>query len=546
MVQDSSNLSRAAANQRGNCKLPTLIILLAGIFILSSCETSDYSLIPVSNDGERWGYINSKGVYAINPQFEDADFFSDGLAKIKAGGGKTGYINTKGEIVIPATYKSGTAFNDGLAFVVAEGGLPTCIDKKGIAKFVLNTAKYATAFSEGMAIFVTEEGEWGFVDKTGRIAINAQFEQAMPFSGGFARFWQKGDIGFIDKSGIHKITSQFKEAGNFSEDKAAFSDGRQWGYVNSKGVYVVNPQFDAAGKFSSGLAAIKQGRAFGYIDKTGKLVINPQFDNASPFSNGLAAVQSGNRWGYINKAGKYEINTQFDFAADFKKGIAPVRNAERWGLINKKGQYVVNPQYRNIKLETSIDANIDYVESDYYDTSEFIRRFFEREAGNTFDGVNASTTLEALSDHPNYGAGLNARNEYYTDFSGRIPLTNEIAITLVRFQFSTPIYTWEGTYNNWGQMINRRQVFDFEAKPAAVVYQFNLSGKAWEKRNVVFSALKTEIERRQGQAMTTMSTGRELYCLFQDGGRLSFAIDANNMMLYVAFNQGYLLSQFQQ
>ena len=521
-------------------------LVIAAVCTCCGGDTSDYSLIPVSNDGERWGYVNSKGGYIVNPQFEDADFFNDDLARIRSGGGKTGYINKKGEIVIPPTYKSGTAFSDGLAFVVAEGGLPTCIDKNGVTKFVLNTAKYVSAFNEGMAIFVTEEGNCGFVDKTGRIAINAQFEQAMPFSGGFARIWQKGDIGYIDKSGLHKINPQFKAAGNFSEDKAAFSDGRQWGYVNTKGVYVINPQYDDAGRFSSGLAAVKQGKAYGYINKDGKLVINPQFDNVSAFSDGLAAVQSGNKWGYINKDGKYEINPQFDYAADFKKGVAPVRNAERWGIINKKGQYAVNPQFRQIKLETPIDAGHDFVESDYYDTSEFIRLFFERESGNTFDGVNASTTLEKLSDHPNYGAGLNARNEHYSDYSGRIYLTNEISISLVMFHFSTPIYSWTGSYNSWGQMINRRQEFDFEAKPDAVIYQFNLSGKAFEKRSVVFGALKTEIERRHGQAMTNLISGRELYCLFQDGGRLSFAIDMNNLTLHVAFNREYLSSQFIQ
>ena len=530
----------------GNCNLLALLFLLTCAFVYTSCDTSDYSLIPASNDGERWGYINTKGSYAINPQFENVEFFSDGLAKIKSGGGKTGYINKKGEIIIPATYKGGTAFSDGVAFVVAEGGLPTCIDKNGVTKFVLNTAKYVSAFSEGMAIFITEDGEYGFVDKTGKIVINAQFEGAYLFSSGFARIWQKGDVGFIDNTGKITISPQFKAVGNFSEGKASFSDGKQWGYINTKGTYVVNPQFDDAGKFSKGLAAIKQGRSYGYINKDGKIIINPQFDNASAFSNGLAAVQNGNRYGYINKDGKYEINTQFDYAGDFKKGVAPVRSTDKWGMINKKGQYVVNPQFRFLKLETSTDVRPDFVESDYYDTSEFIRKFFEKEAGNSFDGVNASTTLETLSEHPSYGAGLNASNEHYSDYNRRIQITNDISINLVRFHFSVPVYKWVDTYNDWGYRTNRRQEFDFETKPDAVMYQFSFSGKAYEKRSVVINALKTEIERRHGQAMRTMNVGREIYCLFQDGGRLNFAIDMNNMMLHVAFNQGYLSSQFQQ
>ena len=514
---------------------------LAAIFVLlSGCsQTTDFSLIPVSNDGTRWGYINRKGEYVINPQFEDADFFNDGLAKIKSGDGKTGYINKKGEYVIPATYKSGTAFSNGLAFVVADGGLPTCIDKKGNTKFVLNVARYVSAFNEGMAIFANENGEYGFVDKNGNIVVNPQYDMALPFDGGFARVGQKGDAGFIDRTGKITVNMQFKAIGNFSEGKASFSDGKQWGYININGAYAINPQFDDAGKYSMGLAAIKQGRSYGYIDKNGKLLINPQFDQASYFSDGLAAVQSAGKYGYINKKGKYEINTQFEFGGEFYKGVALVRNADKWGFINKKGQYVANPQFNHIKYDTYADARPQFVESDYYDTSEFIKKFFDKEAGNTFDGVNAATTLEALSDHPTYGEGLNARNEHFSEYNARIPITNEIYVNNVRFHFSTPIYTW--TVNDY----RRRQEFNFDATPVAIVYQLSLNGKAYEKQGAVFNAVKTEIERRQGQPMRSMEQGRELYGLFQDAGSLSFALDASNHTLYVAFNGAYLASLFQ-
>ena len=525
---------------------PIIVFFFSGfILLLNSCCLVDNTLIPVSNDGQRWGFINRKGEYVINMQFEDADYFSDGLAKIKSGNGKTGYINSKGEYVIPATYKNGTAFSDGLAFVVADGGLPTCIDKKGNTIFVLNVAKYVSAFSEGLAIFVTEEGAFGFVDKNGNIVINAQFEKAFPFLGGFARIWQKGDAGFIDKTGRIIITTQFKVVGNFSEDKAPFSDGKQYGYVNTKGTYAINPQFDDAGKFSNGLAAIKQGRSYGYINQEGRLIINPQFDYASSFSNGLAAVQSGNRFGYINKDGKYEINTQFEYAGDFANGTALVRGADKWGFINKKGQYVVNPQFNQVKLETSIDASPEYIESDYYDTSGFIKLFFERESGTSFDGINASTTLEGLSNHPKYGSGVNARNEFYADYNERIPITNEIAIGFIRFHFGTPIYKTVESYNNWGYRTGSNREFDFSATPDAIIYQFILSGKAAEKRSVVVSALKTEIERRYGQSMRSLNAGQEIFSLYQGIGNLSFAIEGTNVVLHVAFNDAYFSGQFQ-
>lgn len=493
-----------------------MVITLSLIFTKGG-EKIDYSLIPVSNDGGRWGYIDHKGEYVINPQFEDADHFSDGLAKIKSADGKTGYINKKGEYVIPATYKSGTAFGDGLAFVVAEGGFPTCIDKNGETRFTLNAARYVSAFSEGLATFIAEDGKYGFVDKTGKVVVNAQFDGASLFSGNYARILQKSELGFIDKTGKITINPQFSEVGNFSEGKAAFSNGSNWGFIDKRGTYIINPMFDNAGRFNNGLAVIRQGKSYGYIDKDGKLVVNPQFDNASSFSDGLAAVQSAGKWGFINKEGKYEINPQFEYAADFHDGIALVLNAGKWGVVNKKGQYEVNPQFKYIKTEVPTEVRPDFIESDYYDTSELIRLFFEREAGNTFDGVGASTTLAELSEHPVYGAGLNAQNLHYAEYSQPILITNDIRIGKIGFEFhNTPIY-----YDH-----EHTQKWNFDATPDAIVYRFDLSGKAWEKRHVVLSALKTEIERRHGQPM---KRDGENYYLLQDDGKLGFTIADNEL-----------------
>ena len=529
-------------------------IIVAGIvlfFIISkiSRNSGDASLIPVSSNGDKWGYVNRKGEFVINPQFNNADLFSEGLAKVESNDGKTGYINKTGAYVIPATYKAGTSFQEGLAFVVAEGGYPICIDKTGNTKFELNV-EYVSAFSEGLAKIITLDNKHGFIDKTGKIAIEAEFDLVMPFEGGYARIWQNGKVGFIDKTGKITINPQFSYVENFSEGKAAFQDSEQWGFINTKGAYVINPQFDRASQFSNGLAVIKQGNTYGYIDKTGKIVINSQFAGASEFSDGLAAVKKGDKFGYINKNGKFEINPQFENAGDFFDGIAPVRSANKWGFINKKGQYVINPQFQ--KFDFVSVANIlfnDYVESDFYDTSEFINLLFERETGSTFDGISSTTTLKELSNHPIYGADINARDATYADYRKRIKITNDINISNVLFRFNTtPIYKMVETYNNRGYRTSSKKEYNFNATPDAIVYDLYLTGTANEKQNIVLNALKAEIERRQGQMMSSVGEDKKKYCLIQDKGKLSFAIDNSTyslVKLYVAFNNEYLSSQFQ-
>jgi len=522
-------------------------------------KTTDILLIPVTSNGEKWGYINHKGEYVINPQFDDADFFSDGLAKVwtrvKAkSDGKIGYINTNGEFVVPAIYREGTEFNGGLAFVVAEGGRLICIDKNGNTKFVLKEAEYVSAFSEGLALFITEDEKRGFVDRNGNVVITAQFAEAMPFSGGFARisldgkfYADKVTIGFIDKTGKIVINPQFRDVGNFSEGMAAFFDGSQWGYINTKGAYAINPQFQRSSKFSSGLAAALQGEAWGYINKTGKFLINPQFDYASPFSDGLAAVRRGESVGYINKKGEYVINPQFTFVDVFNNGIAPVRShGGNWGFINKKGQYIVNPQFQNIKISDKIShlQHPRFIQSQYYDTSEFIKLFFERENGNTFDGVNASTTLEYLSSHPVY-ANVEAQWANNAIYSNEIPLTKDISIHSVQFYFSTtPIYKDVISYDRWGYRTGTRREWNFNAKPDAIIYHFSLKGKAMEKLDVVMKDIKTEIEKRQGKMMISHES-EFIHYLLQENGKLSYTVFYNGDFVFIVdFNGKFISEQF--
>ena len=495
-------------------------------------DTIDYSFIPASSNDQTWGYINRNSEYEINPQYYDADFFSDGLAKVKSDEGKIGYINKNGEYVIPPIYKNGTAFKEGLAFVVEEGGFPICIDKSGDKQFVMNEAKYVFAFSDGLAMFANEADKYGFVDKNGKTVIEAQFEMALPFIGDFAGFWQSESVGFIDKTGKTTIPPKFKEVGYFSEEKAPFFDGNQWGYIDTNGSYAIHPQFESAGQFKNGLASVQQGGMFGYVNKGGKMVIKPQFDDASSFSDGLAVIRVGEKYGYINKDGNTKINPQFEYAGNFHNGSAPVFNNGKWGLINKTGQYIANPLYSSIKLEVSPNIDEDLVESEYYDISEFFKWFFEKESGNTFDGINASTSLEELSNHPLYGAGLNAREDTrgnsYADCNQETKITNDISIRNILFYFDKPIYKVIETYNR-GFRSTRKEI-DLNTVLVEFRYELVLSGKAWDKRNTVVSALKTEIERHYGQQM------QDGYFLKRDVGKLSFCIVDKGVILQLGVN----------
>ncbi|MEH1906742.1 WG repeat-containing protein [Nostoc sp.] len=98
------------------------------------------ALVKLAN---KFGYINKEGNLIIEPQFDEADIFSEGLAPAQMGG-KWGYINQFGEFVIPPDLDFAKPFSEGIALVNVGGELKQ--DKE-----------------QGKAYFMG--GKWGYICK---------------------------------------------------------------------------------------------------------------------------------------------------------------------------------------------------------------------------------------------------------------------------------------------------------------------------------------------------------------------------------------------
>jgi hypothetical protein len=77
---------------------------------------SEPSLILIRENG-KLGYINSAGKVIIRPQYNKADEFYEGLARVQTGG-KWGYIDATGKVVITPRFDCADNFSEGLARVI--------------------------------------------------------------------------------------------------------------------------------------------------------------------------------------------------------------------------------------------------------------------------------------------------------------------------------------------------------------------------------------------------------------------------------------------
>ena len=108
--------------------LPLLTALVFLVQSINAIASVPDALFPVKIQG-KWGYIDKTGTININPRFEEAKPFSEGLAQVRIGE-KWGYIDPSGELVIAPKFKATEPFSMGFAGVHTDNGFGY-IDRKG-------------------------------------------------------------------------------------------------------------------------------------------------------------------------------------------------------------------------------------------------------------------------------------------------------------------------------------------------------------------------------------------------------------------------------
>ena len=332
-------------------------------------ENTSVMLFPIVKGG-KWGYMDEKGKVVIEPQYDAAYDFSEGLACVIVNNWR-GFIDRTGAMAIKPDLAWAGRFTDGFAPVYNEksgfAGRPQfykptsgrfcCIDRTGkVQPFGCSTA----GFREGKTVADRKR----CIGTDGK-EIKHDAEELHLFSEGLAGARKGGTWGFLDHAMTWAIAPQFHAVDQFSEGLAAVAKADTpppesgpgwewlkrrkliWGFCDKSGKLVVDYQFEDAWPYAEGLASVRKGGKWGYCDKTGRIVIEPAYDHAWPFSEGRGRVLLGEKQGFIDKSGAMVIHPQFTPAWEFSRGLARVgvKDGEgcKEGYIDPSGKYVWEP-----------------------------------------------------------------------------------------------------------------------------------------------------------------------------------------------------------
>jgi Caspase domain/WG containing repeat len=286
-----------------------LIILSLVMLVNNPINLIAQQFVSVASLKGKSGFINEKGNWHIEPNYDEVTGFSFGLAAVRVGN-NWGYIDHKGTYIIPGDFdRAGPFMENGFAIIEIEG-----------IKYYLDV--HGTRIPESEVIVFNEElaviqyrGKYGYIGRDLQWEIPPVFDMAWPFRDGNARVKRNNRWYYINKSGYEEYIpsrSRSYQVKGQQQELIKRKGKEKWGFADSDDNWVIPPVFDYVKSFSEGKAPVRIGNTWGYIDDTGELLIDSQFEEAFLFKNGMASVKFKGLYGSIDTSGNQIIKPRFE------------------------------------------------------------------------------------------------------------------------------------------------------------------------------------------------------------------------------------------
>lgn len=188
------------------------------------------------------GYKSYLGDVVVQPQFDKARSFAEGLAAVKKNG-QWGFINYKGKYIVKPYYQKALSFRDGYA-------------KVGY------------------------DNRWGVIDKSGQLTIPLNYTQLIFILGEnhkptrLAKVEKAGMFGLVDKITGKQLTPyQYKKVATrfISHRLKVQNKQNKYGFLNRNGQQIATCQYDEVTDFRpNGMALVRKSNKQFYIDNSGK------------------------------------------------------------------------------------------------------------------------------------------------------------------------------------------------------------------------------------------------------------------------------------
>ena len=375
------------------------------------------------------GVANIKGTTLVKPEYDtvgDDNYFNEGMkhgyvvGQKSEDGYKYGYINSKGKLLVKVEYNdilrvTDINANDGIYLIAAKNGQYGVIKNK---KVIINNEYQSIEFDKTNKIFILQKGKnYGVANILGKTVISVE-NTAVEAKGQYI-YVEKNNIKDVYDSEGNKVDIDFNQTilptsnENYKITIKSENSGNLYGIMNSNNKQIVEPEYVYIEYvFDNYFIACGQNGKLGVIDSSGKTIIDLKYDlvqkvqgkniiqtllsennitelysekldkicemqnaiidnqneyikiysnkeikyfnangenvkSSSVFPNNkLFASAKDEKWGYIDSNGKTVVDYKYEFASEFNEyGYAAIKQDGKWGSIDFSGKIIAQPKY---------------------------------------------------------------------------------------------------------------------------------------------------------------------------------------------------------
>ena len=265
--------------------------------------------------------------------------------------GRFGYTDLHGNVIVPPTYPHASNFfeNRAVVAVVIDSFFLQCTFIDTLGNFLFSPVyQNAMPFSGGYAP-VRRYDRWGIIDTLGQEVLPTIYEQISTpdhgtlFAGdadGMALF----TIDNAKSHGVERLTPfDYYPLSRVFDNRIGVSRNSKNGFLDLKGNEIIPCIYDEVGVFNMGRTPVRIGEHYGIVDTLGNIILPVEYDDISTkgekyvYHDSLALVERNGLLGFVDLDGHFVIPLRFKEAYHFSQGLAPVLFNGGWGYINTHG-----------------------------------------------------------------------------------------------------------------------------------------------------------------------------------------------------------------
>lgn len=358
--------------------------------ILKELELNKLVLYPYQK-ADFTGFIDASGKYIINPIYDAATDFYEGLSVVNKND-SVFFINKENANVFDKFYTDASVFKNGIA-PVKQNNKWYFINRQG-----QTVSKVYDEINElSNAVYVVKlKNKYGALDQFGQVILETNFDKLGDFKNEYAYYIENGNYGFVSKAGtVHK--AEFEWISDFNNEQiAVIRQNNKYGLVNIFGKKILDCKYDQVIATSSEAFIVVQSTLYGFFSSKGCFITPVTFEYvkekpAEFYTNGqlfkllkkgeqslvdanghttinfgvydevnfpgddLIRVKRKNKYGYVDRKLNMIIPFKYQEAQDFSDSLALVKLKDKFMMLNVYGHEVF-----------STGAEIEKLSAHYY------------------------------------------------------------------------------------------------------------------------------------------------------------------------------------